>query len=101
VRHLCLKLATPVEADGTADFTEAIEPKLHVRTRPPTRNSVLAMLDVEGGPRHTQYRFPVRSWVGERGQRKARPCVLQDFSLFQVLRFGFPPSKVAFLAWHA
>jgi NAD+ synthase (glutamine-hydrolysing) len=29
------------------------------------------------------------------------PCVLQDFSLFQVLRFGFPPSKVAFLAWHA
>jgi hypothetical protein len=29
------------------------------------------------------------------------PCVLQDFSLFQVLRFGFPPSKVAFLTWHA
>jgi len=26
---------------------------------------------------------------------------LQDFSLFQVLRYGFRPSKVAFLAWHA
>ena len=29
------------------------------------------------------------------------PYVLQDFSLFQVLRYGFRPSKVAFLAWHA
>ena len=32
---------------------------------------------------------------------KVGPYVLQDFSLFQVLRFGFRPSKVAFLAWHA
>ncbi|MDN5750003.1 MAG: NAD(+) synthase [Pseudonocardia sp.] len=29
------------------------------------------------------------------------PYVLQDFSLFQVLRYGFRPSKIAFLAWHA
>ena len=29
------------------------------------------------------------------------PYVLQDFSLFQVLRYGFRPSKVAFLGWHA
>ena len=29
------------------------------------------------------------------------PYVLQDFSLFQVLRYGFRPSKVAFLVWHA
>ncbi|MDT5327885.1 MAG: hypothetical protein QOF25_5037, partial [Mycobacterium sp.] len=27
------------------------------------------------------------------------PYVLQDFSLYQVLRYGFRPSKVAFLAW--
>src|SRR6188472_407899 len=32
---------------------------------------------------------------------KVGPYALQDFSLFQVLRFGFRPSKVAFLAWHA
>ncbi|MCV7154468.1 NAD(+) synthase [Mycolicibacterium pyrenivorans] len=32
---------------------------------------------------------------------KVGPYVLQDFSLFQVLRYGFRPSKVAFLAWHA
>jgi NAD+ synthase (glutamine-hydrolysing) len=29
------------------------------------------------------------------------PFALQDFSLFQVLRYGFRPSKIAFLAWHA
>jgi NAD+ synthase (glutamine-hydrolysing) len=34
-------------------------------------------------------------------EAKVGPFALQDFSLFQVLRFGFRPSKVAFLAWHA
>jgi NAD+ synthase (glutamine-hydrolysing) len=34
-------------------------------------------------------------------EAKIGPYVLQDFSLFQVLRFGFRPSKVAFLSWHA
>src|SRR5246500_4201955 len=34
-------------------------------------------------------------------EEKVGPYVLQDFSLFQMLRFGFRPSKVAFLAWHA
>jgi NAD+ synthase (glutamine-hydrolysing) len=29
------------------------------------------------------------------------PYSLQDFSLFQVLRYGFRPSKIAFLAWYA
>lgn len=29
------------------------------------------------------------------------PYALQDFTLFHVLRYGFRPSKVAFLAWHA
>lgn len=32
---------------------------------------------------------------------KIGPYALQDFSLFQMLRYGFRPSKVAFLAWHA
>ena len=34
-------------------------------------------------------------------EAKVGPYVLQDFSLFQVLRYGFRPSKVAFLEWHA
>ena len=29
------------------------------------------------------------------------PYSLQDFTLFHVLRYGYAPSKVAFLAWHA
>ena len=29
------------------------------------------------------------------------PYSLQDFSLFHVLRYGFRPSRIAFLAWHA
>lgn len=29
------------------------------------------------------------------------PYSLQDFNLFYVLRYGFRPSKIAFLAWHA
>jgi NAD+ synthase (glutamine-hydrolysing) len=29
------------------------------------------------------------------------PYSLQDFNLFQVLRYGFPPSRIAFLSWHA
>jgi NAD+ synthase (glutamine-hydrolysing) len=34
-------------------------------------------------------------------EARVGPYVLQDFSLYQVLRYGFGPSKVAFLAWHA
>ena len=29
------------------------------------------------------------------------PYELQDFNLYYTLRFGYPPTKVAFLAWHA
>jgi NAD+ synthase (glutamine-hydrolysing) len=29
------------------------------------------------------------------------PYALQDFTLFHILRFGFPPSKIAFMALHA
>ncbi|QUR68272.1 NAD(+) synthase [Mycobacterium spongiae] len=34
-------------------------------------------------------------------EAKIGPFALQDFSLYQVLRYGFRPSKIAFLAWHA
>ncbi len=34
-------------------------------------------------------------------EAKVGPYSLQDFSLFQVLRYGFRPSRIAFLAWHA
>ena len=34
-------------------------------------------------------------------QAKIGPYALQDFTLFHVLRRGYVPSKIAFLAWHA
>ena len=34
-------------------------------------------------------------------EAKVGPFALQDFSLYHVLRYGFRPAKVAFLAWHA
>jgi NAD+ synthase (glutamine-hydrolysing) len=34
-------------------------------------------------------------------QSRVGPYALQDFTLFYVLRYGFPPSKIGFLAWHA
>jgi NAD+ synthase (glutamine-hydrolysing) len=34
-------------------------------------------------------------------EAKVGPYELQDFSLYHITRFGLPPSKVAFLAWHA
>ncbi|BBX97224.1 NAD(+) synthase [Mycobacterium lacus] len=37
----------------------------------------------------------------QRSESTVGPYVLQDFSLFCVLRYGFRPSKIAFLAWHA
>ncbi|MEZ0364374.1 NAD(+) synthase [Mycobacterium sp. pUA109] len=37
----------------------------------------------------------------QRSEDTVGPYVLQDFSLFQVLRRGFGPAKIAFLAWHA
>ena len=37
----------------------------------------------------------------QRSEAKVGPYALQDFSLYQVLRYGFRPSKIAFLSWHA
>ena len=34
-------------------------------------------------------------------QQTVGPYELQDFHLYYITRFGLPPSKVAFLAWHA
>ncbi len=37
----------------------------------------------------------------QRSEAKVGPYDLQDFHLYQVLRYGYAPSKVAFLAWTA
>jgi len=57
-----------------------------------------SVLDTEITPElvPTSEHAPVQS-----SESKVGPYALQDFSLYQVLRYGFRPSKVAFLAWHA
>ena len=37
----------------------------------------------------------------QRTEAKIGPYALQDFTLFHILRYGFPPSKIAFLALQA
>jgi NAD+ synthase (glutamine-hydrolysing) len=39
--------------------------------------------------------------VPQSTEKSVGPYELQDFNLFYTLRFGFRPSKIAFLAWHA
>jgi NAD+ synthase (glutamine-hydrolysing) len=38
---------------------------------------------------------------GQSSEATVGPYELQDFHLYYTLRFGYAPSKVAFLAWHA
>ncbi len=44
---------------------------------------------------------PAEAGVLQSTEAKIGPYELQDFNLFYVLRYGFRPSKIAFLAWHA
>jgi NAD+ synthase (glutamine-hydrolysing) len=37
----------------------------------------------------------------QKSEATVGPYELQDFHLYYILRFGYSPSKVAFLAWHA
>lgn len=62
-------------------------------------NTVLqAILDQEISPELVPAREDERPQSTEDA---VGPYALQDFTLFQVLRYGFAPSRIAFLAWHA
>jgi NAD+ synthase (glutamine-hydrolysing) len=37
----------------------------------------------------------------QRTEDKVGPYALQDFTLYYLLRFGYSPAKIAYLAWHA
>ncbi len=45
--------------------------------------------------------IPADAGVLQSTEAKIGPYALQDFNLFYTLRYGFRPSKIAFLAWHA
>ncbi|MFT4164084.1 MAG: NAD(+) synthase, partial [Microlunatus sp.] len=63
-----------------------------------TAEVLLAILDTEISPEL----IPVKPGeVPQSTEKSVGPYELQDFNLFYTLRFGFAPSKIAFLAQHA
>ena len=63
-----------------------------------TAEVLLSILDTEISPES----IPVKPGeVPQSTEKSVGPYELQDFNLFYTLRFGFSPSKIAFLAQHA
>ena len=60
---------------------------------PEVKRALRRVLDTEISPELVPGRQSTESAVG--------PYELQDFNLYYVLRFGYAPTKIAFLAWHA
>ncbi len=59
---------------------------------------LLSILNTEISPEL----IPVKEGeVPQSTEKSIGPYELQDFTLFYTLRYGFRPSKIAFLAWHA
>ena len=59
--------------------------------------AVLAILDTEISPELV----PAQGGDMQSTQQVVGPYELQDFHLYYATRYGLPPSKIAFLAWHA
>ena len=59
--------------------------------------AILAILDNVISPELV----PAKDGAMQNTQQIVGPYELQDFHLYYVTRFGLPPSKIAFLAWHA
>jgi NAD+ synthase (glutamine-hydrolysing) len=57
------------------------------------KRALRRVLDTEISPELVPGRQSSEATVG--------PYELQDFNLYYILRFGYAPAKVAFLAWHA
>jgi NAD+ synthase (glutamine-hydrolysing) len=63
-----------------------------------TRDVLLSILDTEISPELV----PVKPGeVPQSTEKAVGPYELQDFNLFYTLRFGFAPSKIAFMSYHA
>jgi NAD+ synthase (glutamine-hydrolysing) len=60
---------------------------------PDVKRALRRVLETEISPELVPGRQSTESVIG--------PYELQDFNLYHVLRFGYAPTKIAFLAWHA
>jgi NAD+ synthase (glutamine-hydrolysing) len=60
---------------------------------PEVQRALRRVLATEISPELVPGKQSTESFIG--------PYELQDFNLYYILRFGYAPTKVAFLAWHA
>ena len=66
-----------------------------------TNNVLRSILDTEISPELVPNEYGASYMPTQRTESVIGPYEIQDFSLYHLLRFGFRPSKVAFLAYHA
>jgi NAD+ synthase (glutamine-hydrolysing) len=66
-----------------------------------TNNTLQAILDTEISPELVPHTNGDATQPAQKTSDKVGPYELQDFNLYYVTRYGFRPSKVAFLALHA
>jgi NAD+ synthase (glutamine-hydrolysing) len=68
----------------------------------PNTSSILrSILETEISPELVPHADGDSSQPAQRTADKIGPYELQDFNLYYITRFGYRPSKVAFLAWNA
>jgi NAD+ synthase (glutamine-hydrolysing) len=68
---------------------------------PKTNATLQAILDTEISPELVPDAGGASAEPAQKTAEKVGPYELQDFNLYFITRYGFRPSKVAFLAWHA
>jgi NAD+ synthase (glutamine-hydrolysing) len=66
-----------------------------------TAETLQAVLDTEISPELVPHADGDSSRPAQKTAEKVGPYELQDFNLYYITRYGFRPSKVAFLAWNA
>ncbi len=66
-----------------------------------TNATLQSILETEISPELVPHAQGDSSRPAQRTAEKIGPYELQDFNLYYISRYGFRPSKVAFLAWHA
>jgi NAD+ synthase (glutamine-hydrolysing) len=68
---------------------------------PETNATLQGILDTEISPELVPHADGDSSRPAQKTAETVGPYELQDFNLYYLSRYGFRPSKVAFLAWHA
>jgi NAD+ synthase (glutamine-hydrolysing) len=67
----------------------------------PTNTTLQAILDTEISPELVPHATGDSTRPAQKTAETIGPYELQDFNLYYITRYGFRPSKVAFLAWQA